>query len=78
MLLNSKEDLVRYRHATILYQEGDGKDAKHNWLQTGELIQVGKAWRLIQAPMPGIEVATDPTPETPELEDYRSRPAPRS
>ena len=45
-VLDAKEDLVRYRHATILYQEGDGKDAKHNWLQTGELIQVGKAWRL--------------------------------
>ena len=50
---------MRYRHATILYQEGDGEKAKHNWLQTGELIQVGKAWRIIQAPVPGIEQVRD-------------------
>lgn len=54
--LGSKQDLVRYRHATILYQEGDGKEAKHNWLQTGEMIQVGRAWRIVQAPVPGVHV----------------------
>jgi Thioredoxin-like len=54
-VLDAKLDLVRYRHATILYQEGDGKDARHNWLQTGELIQVGRAWRVIQAPVSGIQ-----------------------
>jgi len=63
--LDAKTDLVRYRHATILYQEGDGKDAKHNWLQTGELIQVGRAWKIIQAPVAGIqgtdEVKTAPS-----------------
>lgn len=58
--MNSTSDLVRYRHATILYQEGDGKNAKHDWLQTGELIQVGKAWRVVQSPTPGME----PVPET--------------
>lgn len=74
--LDAKMDLVRYRHATILYQEGDGEKAKHNWLQTGELIQVGKAWKIIQAPTPGMEVVgttnpgteagTIPIPEGPE------------
>ena len=53
--IGSKVDLVRYRHATILYQDGDGKEAKHNWLQTGELIQVGRAWRVVQAPVPGVD-----------------------
>jgi len=58
--ISATTDLVRYRHATILYQEGDGKDAKHNWLQTGELIQVGKAWRIVQAPIPGMEQPPEP------------------
>ncbi|HJZ89285.1 MAG TPA: thioredoxin-like domain-containing protein [Gemmataceae bacterium] len=55
--LGAKADYVRYRHGTILYQEADGKDAKHNWLQTGEMIQVGKAWRIVQAPTAGMQVA---------------------
>ncbi len=57
--LGAKEDLVHYRHATILYQESDGKNAKHNWLQTGEMIQVGKAWRIIQAPVSGMQPPVD-------------------
>jgi Thioredoxin-like len=57
--IDAKADFVRYRHATILYQEGDGEKAKHNWLQTGELIQVGKAWKIIQAPTPGMQSGTD-------------------
>ncbi|MBO0697032.1 MAG: TlpA family protein disulfide reductase, partial [Zavarzinella sp.] len=54
-VLGAKTDLVRYRHAAILYQEGDGKSAKHNWIQTGEVIQVGRAWKLIQGPVPGVQ-----------------------
>jgi hypothetical protein len=53
--LGSATDLVRYKHGTILYQEGDGEKAKHNWLQTGEMIQVGKAWRIIQGPIAGMQ-----------------------
>src|SRR5204863_6569960 len=52
-LTGGKFDLVRYPSATILYQMGD----KHDWLQTGELIQVGRAWRMIAAPTPGHAVA---------------------
>jgi hypothetical protein len=54
--LGASTDLVRYRHATILYQDGQGQAAKHNWIQAGELIQVGKAWRLVQAPTPGMDL----------------------
>ena len=57
--LGSSADLVRYRHGTILYQEGDGEKAKHNWLQTGEMIQVGKAWRIIQGPVAGMQTEPD-------------------
>lgn len=57
--LGSKADVTRYSRATILYQDGEGKDAKHDWLQTGELIQVGKAWRIVSGPVPGV--APEPT-----------------
>jgi DNA-binding FrmR family transcriptional regulator len=56
-VLGSKQDLVRYPHAAILYQEGDNK---HNWLQTGELIQVGRAWRVVQAPIAGSDIPAGP------------------
>lgn len=67
--LGSKSDLVHYRHATILYQDGDGMNAKHNWLQTGELIQVGKAWRIVSSPVPGVhneQVANNGSSTTPD------------
>lgn len=60
-VLGSSADLVRYKHATILYQEGEGQGAKHNWIQTGELIQIGRAWRIISAPIPGVTPAEDPS-----------------
>jgi thiol-disulfide isomerase/thioredoxin len=47
--LGGKYDLVKYRNGTILYQKGD----KHDFLQTGELIQVGRAWRIVTAPSEG-------------------------
>jgi Thioredoxin-like len=72
--LKAKEDLVRYRHAAILFQEGEGEKAKHNWVQTGELIQVGKAWRMVQGPVLGMDTGPDigpgpePTPIPPGAE----------
>jgi hypothetical protein len=47
--LGAKNDLVRYKQASILYQNGD----KHDWISTGELVQVGRAWRIVDAPVPG-------------------------
>jgi thiol-disulfide isomerase/thioredoxin len=52
-----KYDIVRYPSATILYQMGD-KD--HDWLQTGEMIQVGRTWRLVSGPTPGHAAAQSP------------------
>ena len=49
-LAGGKYDLVRYTSATILYQMGE-KD--HDWLQTGEMVQVGHSWRIVSGPMPG-------------------------
>jgi hypothetical protein len=45
-----KRDLIKYTRSAILYEQG----GKHDWLQTGEMIQVGLAWRLVEAPSPGL------------------------
>jgi hypothetical protein len=58
--IGAKADLVRYRNAAVLYQDGNGQGSKHDWIQLGDMVQVGKAWRLIQAPTPGVQ----PEPES--------------
>lgn len=60
--IGSTADLTRYRHAALLYQVGNGQGAKHDWIQIGDIIQVGKAWRLIQGPTPGVQSTDDPPP----------------
>jgi hypothetical protein len=49
-----KRDLIKYLRSTILFEN----NGKHDWLQTGELIQVGAAWRLVDAPAPGMPTET--------------------
>jgi hypothetical protein len=49
-----KKDMIKYQRSTILYENA----GKHDWLQTGEMIQVGMAWRIIDVPVPG-----DATPD---------------
>jgi hypothetical protein len=44
-----KQDLIRQPRAAVLYEN----NGKHDWLQIGEMIQVGQAWRLIDAPSSG-------------------------
>jgi hypothetical protein len=51
--LGSKADLIRHRHATILYSDGD---RVHDFIQTGEMILIGRAWRIVEAPYPGTSV----------------------
>jgi hypothetical protein len=58
--IDAKADLVRYKHAALLYQDGNGQGAKHDWIQLGDLVQVGKAWRLVQGPTAGIQPAEEP------------------
>jgi hypothetical protein len=64
-----KYELIRYRSGTILYQLGD----KHDWMQTGEMIQIGRAWRLVGAPAPGHAAPDGPVAgvngDTVELND---------
>ena len=42
-------DLIRYKAGTILYEN----EGKHDFLQTGELILVGRAWKIVEAPVSG-------------------------
>jgi hypothetical protein len=57
--VGGRQDVVKYVKASILYEN----NGKADFLQTGELIQVGPAWRVIDAPAPGdaSEVAQAPT-----------------
>jgi thiol-disulfide isomerase/thioredoxin len=48
--LGSDQDLIKFPSRTIRYDFGD---KGHEWLQTGEMIQVGAAWKLVDGPTPG-------------------------
>ncbi len=45
--LGARGDLFRYPSRTVLFESGKNQ---HDWLQTGEMVQVGKAWRLLGIP----------------------------
>jgi hypothetical protein len=42
-------DLLHHAHATIVIDTA----GKNEWIQTGEMIQVGTAWRVVEAPAAG-------------------------
>ncbi|MBV9126168.1 MAG: redoxin domain-containing protein [Planctomycetes bacterium] len=44
--IGGKQDLIKYQHCSVLYEN----NGKHDWLPFGEMIQVGLAWRIIDAP----------------------------
>ena len=46
--------LVKYRSGTVLFDRGDGKSVGQ--FQTGELVLVGNAWKLVDGPAPGAGV----------------------
>ena len=59
-VVGSPHDIVVHKNATVLFDKGDGMSA--DVFQTGELMQIGRAWRLIDGPAPGaapIGVHTD-------------------
>jgi len=43
------KDQFRFPYRTILFESGD-KEKKHDWVQTGEMIQVEGTWRLVDGP----------------------------
>src|SRR5262249_5699626 len=66
----TKQDIVSYRRASILCES----NGKHDWLQTGELIQVGSAWRIVDAPTVGDGTGEDaPSANDPALQSLLSQ-----
>jgi thiol-disulfide isomerase/thioredoxin len=59
-------DVIRFVTATVLCETG----GKNDWLQTGEMIEVGPAWRLAAAPTAGLQdpSAADGGPEIADKE----------
>lgn len=55
-----REDLLKHKSGTVLLDKGDGKSM--DLFQTGELVLVGKAWKLIDGP--GIGGSTEEEPNT--------------
>ena len=53
----AKDDLIRYQQRHHPLQDG-GKI--NDFLQTGEMIQVGRAWQLVDAPIRRRSSATTP------------------
>jgi thiol-disulfide isomerase/thioredoxin len=49
--LGSPEDLVRHKNVGVLVDVGDGKTM--SYLSTGEMVQVGKTWKLADGPTAG-------------------------
>jgi peroxiredoxin len=47
--IGTKQDLIKYGRGSILCET----NGKHDWIQTGELIKVGLAWRLTEGPIAG-------------------------
>lgn len=52
------QDIVRHRNGGVLYEKGDGKTAE--FFQTGELLKIGNAWRIVEGPAAG---QPQPTPK---------------
>jgi len=61
----ASRDLIKFATRQVLYETAD---KKHEWLQTGEIIQVGAVWRLVDVPgTPEDTVAGDNNPEMQKL-----------
>ena len=69
--IGAKADVMKYSHGSILFEAAGSTD----WVQTGEMIQVGAAWRIIDAPTAGAAPAEAPAgPADPSHIDAASDP----
>ncbi|HBI43981.1 MAG TPA: hypothetical protein DDY78_14195 [Planctomycetales bacterium] len=46
---SSRPELLKYSHGSLLFEVGGATE----WVQTGEMIQVGSAWRIVEGPTAG-------------------------
>jgi hypothetical protein len=60
-----KQDVLMHYRGLILCETA----GKHDWIQLGEMVLVGEAWKLIDAPLPGDAepMASNNTAETPAI-----------
>jgi tetratricopeptide (TPR) repeat protein len=58
------QDLVKYSKAAVLYEN----NGKPDWLQIGDLVQVGPAWRVIDGPSLNAPGDTQTAAGDPELQ----------
>lgn len=64
--VGAESDLIKFTTRSVLYSTtGADKQIKHDWLHTGELVQVGFAWRLVDAP--GTEEGSPNPPVGPNV-----------
>lgn len=54
-LLGSSDDLIKQRSASVLVDRGDGKNA--DVFSTGELVLIGRSWKVVDGPVPGAAPA---------------------
>ena len=52
-----RDDLMKHKSGTLLVDKGDGKSME--FFQTGELVLVGRAWKLIDGPAVGGDAVVD-------------------
>lgn len=58
--IGSRSDITVYKNATVLFDKGDGKSA--DAFQLGEIVLVGRSWKLVDGPQPGhAPIGSDPT-----------------
>jgi thiol-disulfide isomerase/thioredoxin len=56
--LGTAEDLVKHRNVGLLVDaSGDGKDMKY--MSAGEMVQIGRTWKLIDGPSAGLTGGDD-------------------
>jgi hypothetical protein len=60
--IGASKDLIKFASRSVLYETAD---KKHDWFQTGEMVQVGVAWRLVD--VVSEQPIEDTRPDNPQL-----------
>lgn len=64
--IGGENDVIKFTSRSILYEyEIEAGKKKHEWLHTGEVIQVGLAWRLVDVPTLEENASPDSGSNTP-------------
>jgi thiol-disulfide isomerase/thioredoxin len=60
----ASQDIVKFATRAVLYETAD---KKHDWVQTGEIVQIGALWRLLDVPGTFTNGMDDSDPELQKL-----------